>query len=139
MTSPIVQITHCLDFSAAHRLHAPELSPAENRALFGPCNNLHGHNYRVEVSVQGPVDPTTGMVMNLNDLAAIMRAEIWEKVDHRNLDEEVPFLAGVVSTAENLAVAFWKQLDSKLGPAGLHRVRVIESPGNFVDYFGESR
>ena len=141
MSSPTVRITHCLDFAAAHRLHAPQLSSAENLALYGPCNNLHGHNYRLEVTVEGPVDPVTGMVMNLNDLAEVMRTEIWQQVDHKNLCEDVPFLQGVVTTAENLAITFWQQLAAKqdrLGGSRLFRVRVVESPDNFVDYFGES-
>lgn len=141
MTVPVVHISHCLDFSAAHRLHAPELSEAENQELYGPCYGLHGHNYRVEVTIAGPVDPVTGMVMNLNDLADVMRTEIWEQVDHRNLCEDVPFLNGVVTTAENIAIAFWSQMAAKqdrFGQARLHRIRVTESPGNFVDYHGES-
>ncbi len=142
MNSPIVQITHGQAFSAAHRLHAPSLSNDENLELYGPCHNLHGHNYQFEVTVEGPVDPTNGMVMNLNDLAAIMRTEIWEKVDHKNLGEDVAFLEGVISTAENIAIAFWKQMDAqqhRLGSSRLVKVRVIESPGNFVDYFGEAK
>ncbi len=142
MNAPIVQITHCQEFAAAHRLHAPELSEAENVALFGPCNNLHGHNYRVEVTVAGPVDPVTGMVMNLNDLAEVMRTEIWQKVDHKDLCQDVPFLNGVVTTAENLAVAFWNQIaacQDQLGDSKLVRVRVVESPDNFVDYCGEAQ
>ncbi|MFT4648153.1 MAG: 6-pyruvoyltetrahydropterin/6-carboxytetrahydropterin synthase [Glaciecola sp.] len=141
MTSPQVRITHCQDFSAAHRLHAPGLSEAENLEIYGPCHSLHGHNYRFEVSLQGPVDPVTGMVMNLNDLAEIMRTEIWQHVDHKNLGEDVLFLKGVVTTAENLAIAFWNQLMGKqerFGNSRLTCVRVVESPGNFVDYFGEA-
>ncbi|MCP5022892.1 MAG: 6-carboxytetrahydropterin synthase [bacterium] len=139
MNAPLVQITHCQEFAAAHRLHSPKLSGSENAALYGPCNNLHGHNYRFEVTVEGPVDPATGMVMNLNDLAEVMRTAVWQKVDHKNLCQDVPFLNGVITTAENLAIAFWNQISAhqaRLDGAKLHRIRVVESPDNFVDYFG---
>jgi len=140
MARPLVHITHAEEFSAAHRLHAPSLSAAENKALYGPCNTHHGHNYRVEVTVKGRVDPVTGMVMNLNDLMEVMRTEIWEHVDHKHLNEDVPFLKGIVPTAENLAIVFWQRLQAcqdRFGAARLHRVRVVESRDNLVDYFGE--
>ncbi|MCA9001764.1 MAG: 6-carboxytetrahydropterin synthase [Planctomycetes bacterium] len=138
----MVRITHAVDFSAAHQLIAPTLSEEENRALFGPCYRLHGHNYRVEATVEGPVESETGMVMNLNDLAGLMRSKIWDHVDHQNLNEDVPFLQGVITTAENLAIAFWNQLEphrDRFGSARLVSVRVTETPGNHVEYRGESR
>ena len=92
-----------------------------------------------EATVTGPVDPTSGMVMNLSDLMRVMRAEIWEAVDHKYLNEDVPFLRGVVPTAENLAIAFWNVLAAHAGafaPARLTRVRVVESAANYADYDG---
>ncbi|HRV82249.1 MAG: 6-carboxytetrahydropterin synthase [Planctomycetes bacterium] len=142
MARPEVRITHAEEFSAAHRLHAPQLSDAENKALYGPCNTVHGHNYRVEVTVTGPVDPVTGMVMNLTELMRIMREEIWDHVDHQHLNETVPFLKGILPTAENLAIVFWQRVHAqreRLGSARLFRVRVVESRDNFVDYFGDLR
>ncbi|MEZ6003643.1 MAG: 6-carboxytetrahydropterin synthase [Planctomycetota bacterium] len=141
MAHPQVQITHCEEFSSAHRLHSPHLSDQENRHVYGPCNTTHGHNYRLEVTVRGPVDPKTGMVMNLNDLMDVMRSEIWQHVDHKFLNEDVPFMKGVIPTAENLAIVIWQRIAAcreRFGSARLYRVRIVESRDNFVDYFGES-
>ena len=141
MSEPFVEITRREEFSASHRLHNPVLSDQENRQLYGICNNLHGHghNYAFEVTVKGPVPSSTGMVMDLNRLMVIMREEIVSVVDHKHLNHDVPFLAGVVPTAENVAVAFWNLLEPRLKGferCRLHRVRVCESRNNFVDYFG---
>ncbi|KAM3830755.1 6-pyruvoyl tetrahydrobiopterin synthase isoform 2-T2 [Vipera latastei] len=86
-------------FSASHRLHSPSLSDEENRKLFGKCNNPngHGHNYKVEVTVQGEINPLTGMVINLTDLNAYIEEAIMEPLDHKNLDKDVPYFADVVS------------------------------------------
>jgi 6-pyruvoyltetrahydropterin/6-carboxytetrahydropterin synthase len=140
MTSPIVDITHREDFSAAHRLHCDSLSAEENLALYGACNTLHGHNYGVEVTLRGPVDPVNGMVINLVDLMKVMREEIYDPCDHKFLNEDVPYLQGQVPTAEVLAVAFWNRIatrQSDLGNSKITRVRVIESPNNLVDYMGQ--
>jgi len=137
--SAIVEISHSLEFSAAHRLHNPNFTDAENLALYGPCNTLHGHNYGVEVTVRGPLSKETGMVMDLNVLMKLMQSEIFEPVDHKNLGTDVPFLEGVISTAENLSVVFWDRLLPHIkGGEGcrLHRVRVTESRSNRVDYYG---
>ncbi|MBL8859265.1 MAG: 6-carboxytetrahydropterin synthase [Planctomycetes bacterium] len=141
MPQPYVEITRREEFSAAHRLHNPALSPEENRRLYGICNNEHGHghNYAFEVTVRGPVPDGTGMVMDLNRLMVILREEIVSVVDHKNLNVDVPFLAGVIPTAENVAVAFWRRIEPSLkGFEGcrLHRVRVYESRNNYVDYLG---
>jgi 6-pyruvoyltetrahydropterin/6-carboxytetrahydropterin synthase len=139
MSQPIVDITHREEFSAAHRLHCDALSAEENLALYGPCNTLHGHNYAVEATLRGPVDPQHGMVMNLADLMKVMREEIWEPCDHKYLNEDVPWLAGRVPTAEVLAIAFWERLAARaddLAPGRLVNVRVVESAANRVDYAG---
>lgn len=141
MPSPVVEIIHREEFAAAHQLASPALSDAENRALYGPCATLHGHNYAVEVCVRGPVDTGTGMVMDLNRLARLVREELLEAVDHKNLNTDVSFLAGIVPTAENLAVAFWERLAARLEDATcrLYRIRLYESRTNFVDYLGPAR
>jgi 6-pyruvoyltetrahydropterin/6-carboxytetrahydropterin synthase len=139
MAQPEVEITHVMGFSAAHRLHCDQLTAAENRELYGPCNCRHGHNYELEVSVRGPVDPRTGMVMDLNRLSRLMTEKLISIVDHRDLNEDVPFLAGLVPTAENVAVAFWRELELHLGAypgCRLHRIRVRESRANLVEYLG---
>lgn len=141
MSRPIVEITHREEFSSAHRLHDPALSPDENRRLYGICNRDHGHNYALEVTVAGPVPPS-GMVMDLKDLASVIQEHVLAVVDHRHLNHDVPFLQGVIPTAENLAVAFWHQIEPHLkGFAGcrLHRIRVYESRNNFVDFLGPDR
>ena len=101
---PTVEITHVQEFSASHRLHNPALSEEENRRIFGICNNLHGHghNYVLEVSVVGAVPAETGMVMDLNVLSSIVRERIVSQVDHRHLNHDVPFLEGLITTAETV-------------------------------------
>jgi len=140
---PTCKITILCEFSAAHRLHAPSLSDAKNAELYGPCNNPkgHGHNYDLFVTVCGPIDPVTGMVMNLNDLHRIVRTRIFEVVDHKHLDEDLDILGGRVSTAENLAVVFWGLVESELEAypgAVMHSVKINESRANIVEYTGES-
>ena len=139
MADSYVEITRREEFSAAHRLHNPELSAEENRRLYGMCNDEHGHNYAVEVTVRGMVPARTGMVMDLNVLMQILREEVISQVDHKHLNRDVPWLAKSIPTAENVAVAFWKRLEPRMrGFEGcrLHRVRVCESRNNFVDYLG---
>lgn len=141
MDEPIVEITHVAEFSASHRLHNPALSAAENRELYGICNNEngHGHNYVVEVSVRGPVGDGTGMVMDLNRLSRLIDQHLIQPVEHRHLNFDVAFLTGVIPTAENVAVAFWRELEPALAPfrgARLTRIRVRESRRNYVDYHG---
>ncbi len=139
MTLPIVEITHRIEFSAAHRLESPDLTAEENAALYGPCYTDHGHNYELEVTVRGEVAPTTGMVMNLSDLATILREELWVPMDHKHLNRDVPFLRGIIPTAENVAVACWERIASRLDKhpgCGLHEVRLFESRNNRVTYRG---
>lgn len=139
MTDAIVEITRCEEFSAAHRLHDPRLSDEDNRRLYGPCNTDHGHNYILEVTVRGPV-PASGMVMDLNVLMRILREKVLIEVDHKHMNRDVPFLEGIIPTAENVAVAFWKRIEPELRAytgCSLRRVRIRESRGNYVDYHGE--
>src|SRR3954463_12214035 len=100
---PIVTVTRRLRFNAAHRVHNPALSEAENNALFGKCNNpnWHGHNYTLDVSVTGPIDSRTGYVIDLGRLKAIVIREVIEKADHKNFNLEVDFMRGVIPTTEN--------------------------------------
>jgi 6-pyruvoyltetrahydropterin/6-carboxytetrahydropterin synthase len=140
MSEPTVEITHREEFSASHRLHSSRWSKAKNRRIYGPCNNLHGHNYAVHVTVRGTVDPESGMVMNLTDLMSAMQRLLIDRVDHRSLDADVPFLHGKVTTAENVAVAFWAELEPairKYQGCRLHRIRLYESQNNYADYMGE--
>jgi len=130
---PAFELTRRLEFSAAHRLFNPTFSPEKNRAVFGPCFNHHGHNYVLDVTVRGPAEPSTGMVMDLNRIAALLHEHVFSVVDHKDLDHDVPWLAGRVSTAENVVAAIWEQLAPHF-EGRLHRLRLYESAVNFVDY-----
>jgi len=141
MPRAIVEITRREEFSASHRLHNPALSAEENRRLYGICNNPngHGHNYEVEVTVRGEVPGRTGMVMNLTDLMRILRERVLPRVDHKHLNLDVPFLAELNPTAENVAVALWYQIEPELRPydgCRLHRIRLFESRSSYVDFLG---
>ena len=131
------ELSRRLEFSAAHRLHNPDFTDARNSELYGVCNNAngHGHNYVLDVTVRGPADAATGMVMDLNRLAQLLHEVIFVAVDHKHLDHDVPWLTGRVSTAENVAAAMWEQLQPHLGDL-LFRLRLYESAANFVDYYG---
>jgi 6-pyruvoyltetrahydropterin/6-carboxytetrahydropterin synthase len=116
----------------------PELSDEENRRLFGKCNhpNWHGHNYVLEVSVRGEVDPRTGYVVDLGEVARVAERELVERMDHRNLNLDVEFLRGVNPTSENIVVACWRVLAPALAPAALTRLRLLETENNYVEYEG---
>lgn len=122
-------------FAASHRLHSAQLSEAENDRLYGKCNNPHGHghNYVVEISVSGEVDPATGMIANLADLDGFVERELLEPFDHRSLNEEVPAFRDQVPTTENLCVEIFRRLRS-FSPAKLERVRVEETSNNSFEY-----
>ncbi len=111
-------VTAKLGFSAAHRLHNPNRDAEWNRQTFDKCDNPagHGHNYVIEVSVRGEIDPETGMVIDLKRLKTIVRKHLIDLVDHRNLNEDVDFLRGMIPTAENLARAFWDRLQGVVEP-----------------------
>jgi 6-pyruvoyltetrahydropterin/6-carboxytetrahydropterin synthase len=125
-------------FAASHRLHSGRLSEAENARLYGKCNNLHGHghNYVVEVSVSGDINPATGMVANLVDLDGFVEREILEAFDHRSLNEEVPAFRDTVPTTENLCIEIFRRLEV-FPKAKLERVRVEETNNNSFEFAGD--
>ncbi len=135
---PNVTITKRMLFNAAHRVHNPALSDAENAALFGKCNNpnWHGHNYMLDVSITGPVDEKTGYVIDLRALKAIIEREVVDKVDHKNFNLEVDFMRNVIPTTENIVVAMWRVLEPAIGPARLTRLVLWETPNNYAEYDG---
>ena len=135
----MVYLTRRAEFSASHYYHNPALTPEENQRIFGKCNNPHGHghNYTLEVTVKGKVDPRTGFVVDLKELKEILEREVLSAMDHRFLNKEVPEFARAIPTTENLAIAVWQRLCPKLERAELHRVRVYETPDLFADYYGE--
>jgi 6-pyruvoyltetrahydropterin/6-carboxytetrahydropterin synthase len=123
--------------SASHRLHSDALTPEENRKAYGKCNNPHGHghNYVVEVLVGGPVDPETGMVLNLAALDAVVQEQIVDRFDHTNLNLD-PLFLNRVPTTENLCRTVFELLEGRVAPATLNQVRVEETENNFFEYSG---
>ena len=112
----MVYLTRKAEFSASHYYHNPAFSPEENRRIFGKCNNPngHGHNYTLEVTVKGEVDPRSGFVVDLKQLKEVMHREVLDAMDHRFLNKEVPEFAHQIPTTENIAIAIWQRLATKL-------------------------
>jgi 6-pyruvoyltetrahydropterin/6-carboxytetrahydropterin synthase len=137
-TTEMVFVTRKAHFAASHRLYNPAWPDEKNDRVFGKCNNPHGHghNYEIEVTVAGHPPAETGMVIDLKKLAEILDAELIEKVDHKHLNLDVDFLTGIIPTAENMAIAFWKVLAPKITEGKLHSIRLYESENNFVEYRG---
>jgi 6-pyruvoyltetrahydropterin/6-carboxytetrahydropterin synthase len=136
---PRVRVTRRLHFSAGHRLHNPAYDEARNREVFGACSNPtgHGHNYDLEVTVEGEVDPETGFVIDLKRLRDLVQEMVIEDVDHANLNVDVDWMREVNPTAENLAVQIWRRLEGRLDGGRLVSVRLFETERNFVEYRGE--
>jgi 6-pyruvoyltetrahydropterin/6-carboxytetrahydropterin synthase len=126
--------------SASHRLHSDALTAEENQAVYGKCNNPHGHghNYVLEILVGGAVDAETGMVLNMADLDAVVRSRVYERFDHANLNLDSLFV-NRVPTTENLCKAVFELLDGTVDPAGLVQVRVEETENNFFEYSGDNK
>src|SRR5579875_2105381 len=136
----MILLTRRAEFSAAHYYWNEEWLPEENERVFGKCANRkgHGHNYTLEVTVAGEVDPVTGFVVDLKQLKDTMEREVVSAYDHRHLNLEVPEFRAVIPTTENIAVAVWRRLAGKIPGARLHRVRVYEMPDLFADFYGEA-
>ncbi|MFA9211989.1 MAG: 6-pyruvoyl tetrahydropterin synthase family protein [Moraxellaceae bacterium] len=132
----IIRIEH---FNAAHRLNNPAWSIEKNKQVFGKCNNdnFHGHNYQLEVHLEGPIDPETGYVMDMKLLSDIIRDEIIERFDHRNLNLDCPEFEGVNPSAENIARICWELLRDKIDASLQLTLRLWETPRNGVEYSGE--
>jgi 6-pyruvoyltetrahydropterin/6-carboxytetrahydropterin synthase len=137
LAPPALLLTRRVTFASAHVLRRGDWDEERNAAVFGSCARDHGHNYVLEVSVTGQPDPETGMVLNLRDLDRLVREAVVDQVDHRHLNHDVPFLSGVVPTAENVALACWSRLEDHLyrsaSGARLCRVRLTESENNVVE------
>ncbi len=125
----MILLTRKIEFAASHLYNNPNFSAEENRRIFGKCNNPHGHghNYTLEVTVEGEPDPVTGMVLDLKELKEILEREIMQRMDHRHLNYEVPELAGQIPTCENIARVIWQLLEPKITQGRLHRVRLCTS------------
>lgn len=132
----IIRIEH---FNAAHRLNNPAWSTEKNKQVFGKCNNdnFHGHNYQLEVHLEGPIDPETGYVMDMKILSDVIKDEIIERFDHRNLNLDCPEFEGVNPSAENIARICWELLRDKIDASLQLTLRLWETPRNGVEYSGE--
>ncbi len=137
MARETVTLARTYHFSAGHRLASAALSEEENRAFYGPCVRSHGHNYLVEVTVAGRVDPVTGMAHDLDRLDATVKQAVIDLVDHHNLNADVPTLDGVITTGENLVRIFWAWLAEALPPRTLQRVALVETANNVFEYTAE--
>lgn len=130
-------------FNAAHKLYNSNWTLERNVEVFGPCanSNWHGHNFELITTVKGTPDPETGFVVDLKKLSTLIRTEIIDKVDHKNLNLDVDFMIGKMASCENLAIEFWKILAPKIELLGkdchLHCLKLIETPRNYVEYYGD--
>ncbi|MDC3030024.1 6-carboxytetrahydropterin synthase [Flavobacteriales bacterium] len=127
-------------FNAAHRLFNPNWSDEKNEQIFGKCanKNWHGHNYILFVTVEGTVDPDTGYVIDLKVLSDIIKNRIVAKMDHKNLNLEVDFMKDTITTAENIAIKIYEELESDIQSTGnnLYSVKLYETENNYVEYYG---
>jgi 6-pyruvoyltetrahydropterin/6-carboxytetrahydropterin synthase len=131
-------VSRAYHFSAAHRLANALLSDEENAELYGQCFRQHGHNYLLEVTVSGGLDPVTGMSVDIGAVDHAVKAAVLDRVDHYDLSATVPALAGVITTGENLARTFWQWLEGALPPGSLRRVTLVETANNVFEYCGDA-
>ncbi|KAB8152788.1 6-carboxytetrahydropterin synthase [Kordia sp. TARA_039_SRF] len=134
-----VTVSRRAHFNAAHRLYRPDWDDAKNDAVFGKCNNpnYHGHNYEMIVSVTGPINPETGFVMDVKVLKDLIKAEVEDAFDHKNLNLDVPEFKNLNPTAENIVVVIWNKLRKHIASSLALEVVLYETPRNFVKYTGE--
>lgn len=134
-----ITVSRKAHFNAAHRLHNPELDPQQNEVLFGKCNNpyYHGHNYELIVSVKGEVDPISGYVIDMKVLSDLIKTEVEDYLDHKNLNEQVEEFKHINPTAEHIAFVIYNRLKSLLSSDLDLKVTLYETPRNFVEYSGE--
>lgn len=137
----MIYITRRETFSAAHKLARKDWTQEKNLEIFGKCSNpnWHGHNYILWVTVKGEVNPETGFVTNLSEVSRIVTEYVLDKIDHKNLDQDVDFLKGKLSSTEMLTIAIWEQIENPINKLGckLHCVKLQETEKNCVEYFGK--
>lgn len=135
----MVYLTRKEHFNAAHRLFNPAWSEEKNEEVFGKCANshFHGHNYDLYVTVKGAPDEQTGLIVNAKELSQLIRETVVDKLDHKNLNLQVPFLDGHIPSTENLAKAIWNELNPRITGCILHCVRLAETENIYAEYFGE--
>jgi 6-pyruvoyltetrahydropterin/6-carboxytetrahydropterin synthase len=136
----MVYLTRLEHFNAAHKLYNPVWTREKNEEVFGKCanENWHGHNYELFVTVKGNPDPDTGFLFDVKKLSNIIKQEVIEKLDHKNLNVDVDFMKGKMCSTENLAIEIWKQLEPQIpAPVKLHCVKLYETPRIYIEYFGD--
>lgn len=137
----MVYITRREYFNAAHKLFRSDWTEQQNLDYFGKCANpnWHGHNYSLYLTVKGELDTKTGYSANLKDVSAIMKTQVIDKIDHKNINLDVDFMKGKIASTEVLAIEIWKQLEPHIIQLGckMHCVKLVETENNFVEYFGE--
>ena len=139
MKQPILYISRHSHFNAAHKLYNPKFDEEWNENMFGKCanKNWHGHNFELIVTVKGSPSPDTGFIMDLKLLKVIIEEEVVDKLDHKNLNLDVPELAGILPSIENMAILIWDKISAKLPEeVTMHKVHLRETNNNFVEYFG---
>lgn len=136
-----VYVTRRERFNAAHKMWNHEWSDEKNMEVYGKCANpnWHGHNYELFVTVKGTVNPSTGYLADLKDISSLIKKLVIDKLDHKNLNLDVPFLKDRLCSTENLCISIWEQLENQLNLLGckLHAIKLYETENNFVEYFGE--
>lgn len=135
----MVFLTRRERFNAAHRLYNDKWTKEKNEDFFGKCANefFHGHNFELFVTVKGKPDPETGFFINAHHLSQLIKTEITDKLDHKNLNLQVDFLEGIIPSCENLVVAIWNKLNPLITQGKLHSIKLIETENIYVEYFGE--
>ena len=136
----MIYLTRIEHFNAAHKLYNPSWSRERNEEVFGKCanENWHGHNYDLYITVKGEVNDNTGFLMDVKKLSNMIKDNVLEKLDHKNLNVEVDFLKGKICSTENLAIGIWKILSELLPPnVNLHCVKLFETARIYVEYYGD--
>jgi len=135
----MIYVTRREVFSASHRIYNPNLSDEENFKIYGKCSNPngHGHNYTIEVTVVGEINENTGYLIDLSQLKKIIRENVINKLDHKNLNLDVEFLKDKIPTAENILIGIWNQLVDKIPAGKLYSIKLYETENNYVEYRGE--
>lgn len=137
----MIYITRKEHFNAAHKLYNPLWNEDENFKAFGKCANpnFHGHNYEIYVTIKGKINPETGFVMNLFDLSDILKNNVVELLDHKNLNLDIEYFKTYLPSIENLCVFIWKMIEPKIKSFGvdLHYIKIQETENNFAEYYGE--
>lgn len=135
----MVYLTRREHFNGAHRLFNPAWTEEHNAEVFGKCanKNWHGHNFDVFVTVKGTPDPDTGFIMNAHELSKIMKREIVDRLDHKNFNMDVPELANILPSTENVVMQIWKWLTPHIKGCQLHCIKLVETENIYVEYYGE--